>query len=90
MRYKRNIRVHTKVDAPTFKTLEEKRRAGGFRSIYQMLQAILVCFCRYRNPEYDRAFTDGMRKEIEEMFDELSETGKEQERIYKAHRNKKR
>ena len=71
-RYRKNIPVRTKVDARTYRMLEEKRKAGGFRSIYQLLQALLECFCRYSDPEYDRGKDKGMGKEIEDMFDELA------------------
>ena len=71
MKDHKDVRIHTKVDATTFRILEERRRAGGFRSIYKLVQTLLVGFCRYSDRDYDRRFADGMRQEIDEMFDEL-------------------
>lgn len=71
MKEYKNIRLHTKVDASTFRILKERCRAGGFRSIYKLMQALLEGFCRYVDTDYDRSFSEGMRKELDEMFDEL-------------------
>lgn len=67
----KDIRVHTKVDASTFRILNEKADRGGFSSVYKLVQIILEGFCRYEDKEYDKRFADGMRQEIDEMFEEI-------------------
>ena len=71
MKERKDIKLHTKVNASTFMVLKAKCRAGGFKSIYKLMQALLESFCRYSDTDYDRTFQEGMRKELDEMFDEL-------------------
>ena len=81
------VRVYTKVDTEAFGILQSRCKAGGFRSVYQLVQTLIVGFCRYSDTAYDRTYNDVMRREIEEMFETLEENALKRRCMEKGRRN---
>lgn len=70
----RSIRIHTKVSAEEYVLISDFCRQFGFRSVYALLQALLVSFVRYAKYkagqlEEENCRNYGIGKEVEEMFD---------------------
>lgn len=63
-------RISTRVSRMDYETLERIRDVYGFRSVYQMLHALVSLFLAWRLGEEDeRGIT--VPAEIEEMFEEF-------------------
>ncbi len=66
-------RINTKVSEGDYRILLAVVREYGFKSMYQLLQALLLCLIRHVDSVRDAEYEDGIGAEIGEMFDELME-----------------
>lgn len=66
-------RINTKVSEADYSALQTIVRTYGFRSIYQLLQTLLMCFLRHVDSVRDEEYETGIGVEIDEMFDEMME-----------------
>ena len=84
-------RVNTKINEADYNLLLLACVKYKFSSIYELLQALLICFLRYMDKERDMQEEKGMDVEINEMFAELETPAKRQRMFtsYSMNRPKK-
>lgn len=66
-------RVDTRVSLETYRRLNEVKNKYKFKSVYDILQSLIHCFLRYADPDNDPQKEDPLPKDIEDMFDDMSE-----------------
>lgn len=64
-------RICSKVTESDHKALMAIVRLYGFKSVYQLVQALILCFLRHVDSIRDEEYEDGMAVEIDEMFEDL-------------------
>lgn len=65
-------RINTKVTEADYKALMAIVKMYRFKSIYQLVQALIMCFLRHVDTVRDAEYDDGIDVEIDEMFDDLA------------------
>ena len=87
-RLPKSRRINTKVTESDYRILLHVVREYGFRSVYQLLQTLLVCFIRHVDSVRDAQFEEGIGVEIDEMFEDLMAPRPRAPRAqYEKHRN---
>ncbi len=80
-------RINTKVTEYDYRLLARVVKEYKFRSIYQLVQTLVLCFIRHIDSARDAEFEDGVGVEIDEMFDELMKPIPRSRAQYDKHRN---
>ena len=87
-RQPKSRRINTKVTESDYRILLHVVREYGFRSVYQLLQTLLVCFIRHIDSVRDAQYETGIGVEIDEMFEDMMEPRpRASRRQYEGHRN---
>ena len=66
-------RINTKVSDADYAVIQAIVRDYGFRSVYQLMQTLVMTFLRHVDSVRDAEYEEGVGVEIEEMFDEMME-----------------
>ena len=77
-------RVNTKVNEEDYQLLLLACSTYKFKSIYELLNTLLICFLRNLYKERDMKEEFGIAEEINEMFAEL-ETPKSREKMFSSY-----
>lgn len=72
-------KVYSRITPESYKRLESISKKYGFKSVYEILQSLIHCFLRVADP--DDPQVEPVPYDIEQMFDELSNSEKHVEFI---------
>lgn len=64
-------RINTKVTEYDYNLLLRVVKEYKFRSVYQLVQTLVLCFIRHIDSVRDAEYERGVGVEIDEMFDEM-------------------
>ena len=80
-------RINTKVTESDYRLLARVVREYKFRSIYQLVQTLVMCFIRHIDGVRDAEYEEGIGVEIDEMFDDMMNPIPRSRSQYDKHRN---
>lgn len=80
-------RINTKVTERDYRLLALVVKEYGFRSIYQLVQTLVLCFIRHIDSERDAEYERGVGVEIDEMFEDMMKPLPRSRAQYDKHRN---
>lgn len=80
-------RINTKVTEADYRLLSRVVKEYKFRSIYQLVQTLVMCFIRHIDSVRDAEYEEGIGVEIDEMFDDMMRPLPRSRAQYDKHKN---